>query len=86
VANFVVNDRPNLPRDEFDRLKAQLHRCATLGAASQNREAFLNGRPACGASRSPYTKCLYLVYVCDREILCIEVTEKLVTRSIRRSC
>jgi hypothetical protein len=42
VANIVVNDRPNLPRDEFDRLKAQLHLCATRGAASQNREGLPN--------------------------------------------
>jgi hypothetical protein len=52
VCNIVVNDTPNLPRDEFDRLKAVLHRCATQGAAAQNRggiadwEQHLRGRVA----------------------------------------
>ena len=52
VCNIVVNDRPNLPRDEFDRLKAQLHACATKGASAQNRagvpnwEQHLRGRVA----------------------------------------
>ena len=55
VCNIVVNARPNLPRDEFDRLKAQLHRCATLGPATQNRagvvhwEQHLRGRVAWAA-------------------------------------
>ena len=42
VCNIVVNERPNLPRVEFDRLKAQLHACATKGASSQNREGLPN--------------------------------------------
>lgn len=52
VCNIVVNARPNLPRDEFDRLKAQLHACATKGASAQNRvgvpdwEQHLRGRVA----------------------------------------
>jgi hypothetical protein len=52
VCNIVVNERPNLPRAEFDRLKAQLHLCATRGAAAQNRaglpewEQHLRGRVA----------------------------------------
>ncbi len=52
VCNIVVNERPNLPRVEFDRLKAQLHACVTKGAASQNRtgvphwEQHLRGRVA----------------------------------------
>jgi hypothetical protein len=52
VCNIVVNDGPNLPREEFDRLKAVLHRCATQGAAAQNRagvadwEQHLRGRVA----------------------------------------
>ena len=52
VANIVVNAKPNLPRAEFDRLKATLHRCATQGPASQNRaglpqwEQHLRGRVA----------------------------------------
>ena len=52
VCNIVVNERPNLPRAEFDRLKAQLHACATKGASAQNRdgmpqwEQHLRGRVA----------------------------------------
>ena len=42
VCNIVVNMRTNLPRDEFDRLKAQLHACATKGAAAQNRDGVPN--------------------------------------------
>lgn len=38
VCGVVVNRRPNLPRTEFDRLKAVLHQCAVHGAASQNRD------------------------------------------------
>ena len=59
VCNIVVNERPNLPRDEFDRLKAQLHRCATLGPATQNREGLphweqhLRGRVAWAAQLNP---------------------------------
>lgn len=52
VCNIVVNQRSNLPRAEFDRLKAQLHGCVRHGPASQNREghadwqAHLRGRLA----------------------------------------
>ena len=59
VCNIVVNERPNLPRDEFDRLKAQLHRCATLGPAAQNRdghphwEQHLRGRVAWAEQLNP---------------------------------
>ena len=59
VCNIVVNERPNLPRDEFDRLKAQLHRCATLGPSTQNRdglpqwEQHLRGRVAWAAQLNP---------------------------------
>ena len=59
VANIVVNAIPNLPRDEFDRLKAQLHRCATRGPASQNRaglpdwEQHLRGRVAWAEQLNP---------------------------------
>jgi hypothetical protein len=38
VAGVVVNDRPNVPRDEFDRLKATLHNCAARGPSDQNRD------------------------------------------------
>jgi hypothetical protein len=38
LTGIVVNDRPNIPRGEFDRLKAILTNCVKRGAASQNRE------------------------------------------------
>ena len=59
VCNIVVNERPNLPRYEFDRLKAQLHRCATLGPSTQNRaglphwEHHLRGRVAWAEQVNP---------------------------------
>ena len=37
AAGLVLNDRINIPRADFDRLKAILHNCARLGPASQNR-------------------------------------------------
>ena len=52
VAGVVVNVRPNLPREEFDRLKAILTNCVRKGVESQNREkrpdfqAYLSGRIA----------------------------------------
>lgn len=39
VCNIVVNQRTNLSRQDFDQLKAILHRCVIHGPASQNREA-----------------------------------------------
>jgi len=59
VCNIVVNRHPNLPRDEFDRLKAVLHRCVTEGPAAQNREdkphwrEYLQGRVAWAAQLNP---------------------------------
>ncbi|TXT20865.1 MAG: RNA-directed DNA polymerase [Planctomycetota bacterium] len=52
VTGVVVNAKPNIRRDEFDRLKAILHNCVKLGPASQNRNnradfaAHLRGRIA----------------------------------------
>lgn len=52
VTGVVVNDKANAPREDFDCLKAVLHRCALHGPASQNRErhadfrAYLLGRIA----------------------------------------
>jgi RNA-directed DNA polymerase len=37
VTGVVVNSKPNIRREEFDRLKATLHNCLKLGPASQNR-------------------------------------------------
>jgi len=59
VCGVVVNARPNLARDEFDRLKAILHRCVLHGPASQNRAAIahwpdhLRGRVAWVAQINP---------------------------------
>ena len=59
IAGAVVNVRPNVPRDEFDALKATLHNCATLGPAGQDRRglpdfrAHLLGRIAHVASLNP---------------------------------
>lgn len=59
VCGIVVNERPNLPRDEFDRLKAVLHRCVVDGPARQNRDGHpdwrghLQGRVAWAAQLNP---------------------------------
>lgn len=44
VCGIVVNQRLNLPRDEFDRLKALLHQCVLHGPGSQNREGLVHWR------------------------------------------
>lgn len=52
AAGLVLNEKPNIDRHEFDRLKAILTNCARHGPASQNREnhpdfaAHLEGRLA----------------------------------------
>jgi RNA-directed DNA polymerase len=59
VTGVVVNQRLNVPRAEFDSLKALLHRCFRKGPLSQSRtslEAFkaeLEGRVAWVAAVSP---------------------------------
>lgn len=59
VCSIVVNRHPNLPRPEFDRLKAILHQCVTSGPTSQNREGkphwreYLHGRVAWAAQLNP---------------------------------
>jgi hypothetical protein len=59
VCGIVVNDKPNLARDEFDRLKAVLHRCVVDGPSTQNRDghadwrAHLQGRVAWAAQLNP---------------------------------
>jgi hypothetical protein len=37
VCGIVVNEHPNVAREEYDELKAILHNCATRGPAEQNR-------------------------------------------------
>jgi RNA-directed DNA polymerase len=50
VAGLVTNERMNVPRPNFDQLKATLHNCVRLGASTQNRtdhphfRAHLDGR------------------------------------------
>ncbi len=52
LAGLVTNQRPNIARRDFDRLKAVLTNCVRLGPESQNRErrpryrAYLEGRLA----------------------------------------
>lgn len=44
VTGVVVNVRPNVPRDDFDRLKACLHQSVLHGPASQNKEQLADFR------------------------------------------
>jgi RNA-directed DNA polymerase len=44
LAGVVVNERPNVRRQDFDRLKAVLNNCVRLGPASQQRDARLDFR------------------------------------------
>lgn len=59
VCGVVVNQRPNLPRPEFDRLKAILHQCVHQGPAAQNRDGLphwrehLQGRLAWATQLNP---------------------------------
>jgi hypothetical protein len=53
LAGLVINEHPNVPRREFDRLKAMLHRAAQHGPAAvsglrekRNPRAQLLGRIA----------------------------------------
>ncbi|MBP2414786.1 hypothetical protein JOF48_003585 [Arthrobacter stackebrandtii] len=39
VTSVVVNERTNLARDDFDRLKAIIHNCRVHGPESQNRDS-----------------------------------------------
>ena len=44
LTGIVVNEKPNVRRDEFDRLKAILTNCVVRGTASQNRDAHADFR------------------------------------------
>ena len=52
LAGIVVNEKPNIERGEWDRLKATLHNCVRFGPDTQNRDgrdnfrAHLRGRLA----------------------------------------
>ena len=59
LAGVVVNAHPNVARDDYDRLKATLHNCLTLGPDAQDRDrlgdlrARLTGRVAHVAMLNP---------------------------------
>lgn len=59
VCHITVNQHPNLPRDEFDRLKAVLYQCVRDGPDTHNREGLpnwrehLHGRVAWAAQLNP---------------------------------
>jgi len=59
AGGLVLNAKPNVPRREFDRLKAILHRCRSHGPAGENRSevrdfaAHLAGRIAYVSSIHP---------------------------------
>jgi hypothetical protein len=38
LAGIVINEKPNLPRKTYDRLKAILYNCVRHGPESQNRD------------------------------------------------
>ncbi len=69
VAGVVVNERLNVPREDFDRLKATLTNCIRFGPQSQNRGGLddfrhhLNGRVSFVESLNPAKgqrlRCLY---------------------------
>ena len=44
VTGIVVNQKPNIRREDYDRLKATLHNCARFGPQSQNRDALRDYR------------------------------------------
>jgi hypothetical protein len=44
LAGIVVNDHPNIRRDEYDRLKAILTNCARRGPAAENRDGHADFR------------------------------------------
>jgi RNA-directed DNA polymerase len=44
VTGLVVNQRPQTPREDFDRLKAQLHRCALDGPPAGVDQALLRAQ------------------------------------------
>jgi len=44
LAGVIVNVRPNVPRGDYERLKAILHNCRRSGPSSQNRRAVADFR------------------------------------------
>lgn len=46
ITGLVVNERPNLPREDYDRLRAALHRAALSGPVDPATRAHLQGQVA----------------------------------------
>lgn len=46
VTGLVINERPNLPREDYDRLRATLHRAAQAGSVDPVARARLQGQVA----------------------------------------
>jgi len=44
VCGLIVNERPNVPRRDYDRLKAVLTNCQRHGASAQNRDGYRDFR------------------------------------------
>ncbi|QEH37007.1 Reverse transcriptase (RNA-dependent DNA polymerase) [Aquisphaera giovannonii] len=44
AAGIVLNERPKIPRDDYDKLKATLHNCLRHGPAGQNRDGHMDFR------------------------------------------
>ena len=59
AGGLVLNEKPNVPRHEYDRLKAILHNCGRFGPETQNKKGIerfkehLAGRVAYVASINP---------------------------------
>jgi RNA-directed DNA polymerase len=71
VTGLTVNQKPNVSRKEFDRLKAILNNCARKGPAEQNRDkrdnfqSYLRGKIAFVAGINP-EKALRLQKIFDK--------------------
>jgi RNA-directed DNA polymerase len=46
ITGLVVNQRPNLPREDYDRLRAELHRASRSGTVDPAAQARLQGQVA----------------------------------------
>jgi RNA-directed DNA polymerase len=52
LTGIVTNERTNVPRPDFDRLRAILHNCVRFGPATQNREGHADFRAHLGGRLS----------------------------------
>jgi hypothetical protein len=46
ITGLVVNQHANLPREDYDRLRAELHQAARSGPVDASEQARLQGRVA----------------------------------------